>query len=186
MHVVWCRVDARRKVAISDSWNYAIHEEAARHLERIFGHQRTQGAFAERDAVARPERTPSTAEMQQAARLRIDLAALTKEVTQIWRQTNGAAAFQAALVEHGYVLARGDRRQYVLVDRAGGVHSLARRIEGARVAAIRERLSTLDLASLPSIDEAREKQREVGHAARLESAAKAGRVPDEVKPRDSI
>jgi len=183
MHVVWCRVDARRKVAISDSWNFPIHEEAARHLERLFGHQRTQGAFAERDGVARPQRTPSTADMQQAARLRIDLAALTKEVTQIWRQSGDAAAFNAALVERGYVLARGDRRQYVLVDRAGGVHSLARRVEGARVAAIRKRLSTLDLASLPSIDEAREKQREVQRTARLESAAKGERIPSEVKPR---
>lgn len=181
LHVVWSRVDARRKVAISDSWNYPIHEEAARHLERRFGHQRTQGAFAERDGVARPERTPSTAEMQQAARLRIDLAPLTKEVTQIWRQTDGAAAFNAALVERGYVLARGDRRQYVLVDRAGGIHSLARRIEGARVAAICGRLSILDLASLPSIDEARAKQREV---QRTGSAAKDGRIPDGVKPRE--
>jgi hypothetical protein len=41
------------------------------------------------------------------------------------------------LAEHGYMLARGDRRDFVIVDREGGIHSLARRIDGMKAAELR-------------------------------------------------
>ncbi len=68
VHIVWSRIDLETMRAISDGHNYRKHEIVARELERAFGHERVQGAHVERDGVARPERTPSHAEMQQAAR----------------------------------------------------------------------------------------------------------------------
>ena len=45
------------------------------------------------------------------------------------------------------------------VDPKGGVHSLARRIEGAKVRDVRARLVDLDMSTLPSVAEARAMQR---------------------------
>jgi len=41
-------------------------------------------------------------------------------------------AFAEALSESGWLLARGDRRDFVAVDSKGGTHSLARRMRARR------------------------------------------------------
>jgi hypothetical protein len=159
IHIVWSRIDCLRMCAIPDSHNYRAHEEVSRELERIFGHEFTQGAHVERDGVARPARTRSHAEQQQRDRTGgADLATIVVEVTDLWRVTDSGLAYQTALKEKGYLLARGDHRDFVIVDRQGGIHSLARRIEGIRVAELRAGLRDLDLASLPSTKEARSRQ----------------------------
>ena len=158
VHIVWSRIDAARMCAISDSMNYRAHEEVSRELERAFGHERTQGAHHEREGVARPGRTESHADQQQAGRHRMRLADLTAEVTGCWRSTQKGVEFRAALEERGYLLARGERRDFVLIDSKGGVHSVARRIEGVRVAHLRERMLDIDLTSVPSVERAREMQ----------------------------
>lgn len=159
LHIVWSRIDALKMCAIPDSHNYRAHEEVSRELERTFGHQYTQGAHVERDGIARPKRTHSHAEQQQRDRTKgSEIAAVVSEVTSLWRSTDNGRSFQAALQEKGYVLARGDRRDFVIVDRQGGVHSLARRIEGIRVAELRARLQDLDVQALPSAKEARLQQ----------------------------
>ena len=67
-HIVWSRIDVDRMVALRVDHNYRKHEEVARALEREFGHARVQGAHAERDGVARPDRTPDRKEMAQIER----------------------------------------------------------------------------------------------------------------------
>jgi hypothetical protein len=57
------------------------------------------------------------------------------------------------------VLARGDRRDFVIIDPNCGTHSLARRIEGARVKDVRERMADIDAAELPSVAQAKAIQR---------------------------
>jgi hypothetical protein len=158
VHVVWSRIDAERMCAIPDSKNYRAHEEIAREMERTFGHEFTQGAHVERAGIARPDRTLSHAEQQQADRTQVDVVSLVSEVTELWRAADNGAAFQAALKEKGLTLARGDRRDFVIVDHRGGIHSLARRVDGVRVAQVRERLRDLDLATLPSTKEAKASQ----------------------------
>lgn len=161
LHIVWSRIDALKMCAIPDSHNYRAHEEVSRELERTFGHQHTQGAHVEREGLARPKRTHSHAEQQQRDRTKgSEIAAVVSEVTSLWRSTDNGRSFQAALQEKGYVLARGDRRDFVIVDRRGGIHSLARRIEGIRVAQLRARLQDLDVQALPSAKEARTQQQE--------------------------
>ena len=56
------------------------------------------------------------------------------------------------------MLARGDRRDYVVIDPMGGTHSLARRVEGAKAKDIRERMADIDSARLPGIAEAKQIQ----------------------------
>ena len=156
IHVVWSRIDLANMRSVSDSHNYRKHEEVARDLERRFGHDRVQGAHHEREGVERPDRTPSRAELQQQERTGITGKRVKEEVTAAFRASDGPEAFRAALQEKGYTLARGDRRDYVILDHKGGIHSLARRIDGMKAAELREFMSALDPEGVPSIEQARE------------------------------
>lgn len=156
IHVVWSRIDLERMRSVSDSHNYRKHEEVARDLERRFGHDRVQGAHHERDGVERPERTPSRAELQQQERTGITGKMVKEQVTEAFRSSDGPEAFRAALQDRGYTLARGDRRDYVVLDVKGGIHSLARRIDGMKAAELREFMAALDPESVPSIEQARQ------------------------------
>lgn len=154
IHVVWSRIDLQTMRAVSDSHNFRRHEEVARDLERRFGHDRVQGAHAERDGVERPDRTPSRPELRQEERTGITGREVKAEVSAIFRGSDRAEAFRSALEDAGYVLAQGDRRDFVIVDRAGGVHSLARRIDGVRAADLRTFMAPIDREALPSADQA--------------------------------
>lgn len=156
IHVVWSRIDLETMRAAHDGHNFRRHEEVSRDLERRFGHERVQGAHAERDGVERPDRTPSRAELRQEERTGIRGRDVTAAVTEIFKASDNAQAFHAALHERGYILAKGDRRDFVIVDRAGGIHSLARRIEGMKAAELREFMAPIDREKLPSTEEARE------------------------------
>lgn len=156
IHVVWSRIDLQNMKSVSDSHNYRKHEEVSRDLERRFGHERVQGAHHERDGVERPERTPSRAELRQEERTGIKGADVRADVTEAFKASDNALSFQAALQDRGYVLAKGDRRDFVIVDREGGVHSLARRIEGMKAAELREFMAPIDREMLPSTEQARE------------------------------
>ncbi len=158
-HIVWSRINLDRMAAISDSHNYRKHEEVARSLEREFGLERVQGAHVEREGKARPERTPSHAEMLQAERTGMSPKEAKEQITALWQATGTGQEFAAALTEHGYVLARGDRRDFVLIDPLGGTHSLSRRIEGAKAKDVRERMADIDAGQLPSVSEAKQIQR---------------------------
>jgi hypothetical protein len=157
-HIVWSRIDSDRMVAISDSHNYRKHELVARALEREFGHERVQGAHIEREGVERPKRTPSHAEMLQAERTGLSPKDVKEKITELWRSTDSGQTFAAALSDAGFVLARGDRRDFVVIDPNGGTHSLSRRVDGAKAQDIRERMADLDPARLPTIAEAKDLQ----------------------------
>ena len=162
-HIVWSRIDLDRMAAISDSHNYRKHEQVARALEKEFGHDRVQGAHAERDGKQRPDRTPSHSEMLQADRTGLNPQQARELMTGIWQSTNNGKEFQAALEEKGWILARGDRRDFVAIDSGGGVHSVARRIEGANAADVRQRFADIDPRGLNSVAEAKQVQRERAH-----------------------
>jgi len=156
LHVVWSRIDLDRMRSVSDSHNYRKHEEVARDLERRFGHDRVQGAHHEREGVERPDRTPSRSELRQEERTGITGKQVKIEVTEAFRASDNAHSFEAALAGKGYVLARGDRRDFVIIDRAGGIHSLARRIDQMKAADLRAFMAPLDRASVPDIAQAKQ------------------------------
>src|SRR6202012_5538133 len=93
LHVVWSRIDTDRMRTVADSRNYRKHEEVARGLERRFGHERVQGAHAERDGAKRPDRTPSRAELRQEERTGIKGKQVKHEVTAAYRASDSADAF---------------------------------------------------------------------------------------------
>lgn len=113
-------------------------------------------------------------------------------MTQLWHESGNGKAFRTALAQHGYVLARGDRRDFCIIDPAGDDHSLARRVQGVKAADIRERMADIDPDTLPRVAGGRKERRTdkknvaaaVGAGAdkkRIESAVKATRA-SEVSP----
>jgi hypothetical protein len=46
-----------------------------------------------------------------------------REIAEAYRRSDSAEAFRAALQEKGYILAQGDKRAYVVVDRFGEAHN---------------------------------------------------------------
>lgn len=87
-----------------------------------------------------------------------------------WRRSDSGKAFASALMEQGYTICRGERRDFVVMDTEGKIHNPARHIDGAKVADIRERLKGLGPEQIFSIEEARERQRarqEAQHAREL-------------------
>jgi hypothetical protein len=183
LHVVWGRIDPATLKAVHDGFNYRAHEEVARQLEREFGHARVQGAHVERNGQPRPARTLPTADIQQAARTGRDPDTITAEITRLWQAADSGPAFMAALQAAGYVLAQGDRRGFCLVDSTGGVHSLARRIVGVRSKEVAARLAGIELASLPTVDQARHqvRQRQAMPVTTAKDLASLGAPPQLVK-----
>jgi hypothetical protein len=177
-HVVWSRIDLDKMRTISDSHNFRKHEIVARELEREFGHERVQGAHIERDGKQRPDRTPRHWEVQQSARTGVRLKEAKELMTEIWSATQNGKGFQEALKKKGWILARGDRRDFVALDPKGGTHSLSRRIEGATAKDVRARLADLDMSRLPSVAEARATQ-QARHAP--EAARQAAPIKIAVK-----
>jgi len=150
--------------AWSDSWNYIRHEETSRALEQEFDRQIGRGAFTRGDDGMRPERTPEHWEMQQGDRLDLDARDVRDELQAIRSHCDNGASFAVALEGEGYSLARGDR--LCVIDPEGGVHSLSRML-GMKTAAVREYFAGFDLDALPSVEAAREQQREVQATAEL-------------------
>ena len=89
--------------------------------------------------------------MLQSSRTGLSPHEAKERITEIWNRCDSGKALEAALWQEGFVLARGDRRDFVVIDQMGGTHSLARRVDGAKAKDIRERMGDLDPGRLPSV-----------------------------------
>jgi len=152
-HVVISRINPDTMLAMHDGHNYRKHELVARDLEQEFGHARIQGAHVDRDGVDRPQRTPPDWAMQQAVKSGIQPRDVADTVKQLWKEADSPKSFAAALQLEGLTLALG-RRDLVILDGAGDVHTLARCLN-LKVAEIRERMAGIDRSKLPTVEEAR-------------------------------
>lgn len=154
-HVVWGRIDPETMRAWHDGKNYEKNERTSRQLEREFGHERVKGVFTREQFEIRPERTPERWEMQQGDRLHIDPRSIRETIREIKEHCDNGQSFAAALKDAGYSLAAGDRRSFVILDPAGGVHSLSRTL-GIRATELKAYLADIDRDALPTVAAARE------------------------------
>jgi len=174
-HIVWSRINPDTMTTTPDSNNYLAHVKTRDELEREFNHQQTP---------IPPERSQGTRildwENFRAAESGIDPKEVKAEVTALWQRSDSGAAFVAALEESGYTLCRGDKG-YCIIDQAGDVHSLARRIESVKTAEVRARLFDTPLETLPSVAEAsatvRAQQEQPGNLAGVPVPATTGTEP---------
>lgn len=147
-HVVWSRIDAATMTAKNLPHFKNRLQTISRDLFIQHGWTMPQGL---RDRSLSSPTNVTLAEWQAAKRRgknAIDRKAL---IQQCWAASDCKASFEAALSEHGYILAKGDRRSHVVVCHDGQVFAVARSV-GIRVKQVRARLGEAD--DLPSVDEA--------------------------------
>lgn len=164
-HVVWSRIDeSGRAVPLSYSNRRSI--EQARVIEREHGLRRVS---SERPAHRAGQRPPSAAEAEQTRRTKTDVAAVRDDIAAAWRESGNGAELRDQLAARGLVLARGEKRDALVIDQAGNFHALGR-ASGARAAEVRAKLGDV-AADLPDLDQARAQQHQAeqshDHAKRI-------------------
>jgi len=151
MHIAWSRINQETLTAKPLPFFKQRLKLVCRELEERFGltpvpnERRSSIRFA-----------PTRAEEKQARRLSIDVHAVRESMTNCYKQSDCGQSFRDALSRKGLLLARGDRRDYLVVDGAGGIHALGKRILGVPAAEIRHRLADLCPDQLPTLEQARE------------------------------
>jgi hypothetical protein len=99
-------------------------------------------------------------EFEESRRLGTDVRAIRNAILDCFETSDSGRALKAALDAQGFELATGDRRDcFVVVDQAAGHHALTKKLTGLTLAQIRQRLRDLDRAQLPSVDQAKIRQR---------------------------
>lgn len=154
-HVVANRVDPVTFKAVHLSHNYRTQEFVARELEVLFQLPTVPGAFTHAPGAPPPARSRQNRnEKQQAKRTTIPIQTVDIDLAWAWANAECGADFLFRLEERGYQLAKGDRRDWVVLDPMGGIHSPTRRLR-IRVAELRERTRDLDVVSFPSLGKLR-------------------------------
>ena len=156
MHIAWSRIDLASLTAIDPGLYKNKMKQLCRDFEQEFGLTKVANERGE-DVKTK---SAARAEFEQSRRLGTDLKAIRNTIQECWQSADSGQAFAAALGEHGLILAKGDRRDYVIIDREGGDHALSKRITGATAPETRQRMADIDRATLPSVDEAKAMQRE--------------------------
>ncbi|MCB9943414.1 MAG: AAA family ATPase [Geminicoccaceae bacterium] len=147
-HCVWSRIDAELMKAINLSHFKLKLRDISRQLFLEHGWTMPRGL---EESVKRDPLNYDHAEGQQAKRVKQDPKELKALFRRCWERSDSKAAFARALKEQGFILAKGDRRGFVAVDRHGEVYSISRWI-GEKAKAVRARLGEAD--DLPRVDEA--------------------------------
>lgn len=188
-HVVWSRIDPEKLRAVQLSHDRQKLRSVAQELAQEFGHELPSGLKKERGAA---RYDLADAALDRVAKSQAELSGLDAEkrraeITAAYQETSTAQSFIDALWTRGYQLARGDKRGFVVVDRAGNVHSLARQVQGARTKEIAARLAPLTPENLPTVAETRARIRQEIEEDALDANQKprAKRSADELRSRQA-
>ena len=150
-HVIWSRIDTDRMKAVHLAHDRQKLRTIAQEFARDHGLQLPHGMRKDRgkDRFKDRNKHKNLGEMQQEERTGLTKQQRQKEITEAWRKSDSGKAFLRALEERGYLLARGDKRGYVVVDRFGEIHSLPRQIDGVSTKEIKTMLAPYPPEKLP-------------------------------------
>jgi hypothetical protein len=154
-HFAWTVIDLDTMTTRPLPYFKARLKDLARELEIDLGLERVRNHRERHE-----QRTARTMEEQQGRRLGVDLGAVRAGVLDAWGHADDGRTFAQAISDQGHVLARGDRRDVVIVyagEHGHGTLALGKRLLGEPVAEIRARMDDLDPALLPSVAEARQR-----------------------------
>ncbi|OJU50098.1 MAG: relaxase [Mesorhizobium sp. 61-13] len=175
-HVVWSRIDLDNMRAIGLSHDRMKLRTCARELAHAYGLTLPAGLAEDRgDARFEKNRDVNYAERSMAEASGLTPEQRRADITALFRSSDSAESFRAGLERAGYLLAQGERRAYVVVDRAGHVHALARQIDGTRTKEVKSRLVALPAEALPTVAaaQAQQKARQSAVDDRLREKARA-------------
>lgn len=147
MHAVWSRIDAQTMTAKQMSFYKTKLQGLSRELYLEHGWEMPRGL------TNMAERKPTNftfAEWQQAKRQGIDPRWLKSTLQSCWTHSDNQQAFKRSLEEHGFYLAKGDKRGFVVLDHTGEVWSLPRQLD-LKTKEVRSRLG--DGTDLSSVSE---------------------------------
>jgi hypothetical protein len=150
-HAVWSRIQAvgGKLCAINMDFYKRKLTELSRQFFIEHGWELPKGLQKAKD---KDPMNLTREEYRQSVRLVEDPQALKAMFRRCWEQTDTRATFARALEEHGFFLARGDRRGYVAVDVKGGIYSLTRWLDvGTRD--LKARIGATE--TLPSAEQAK-------------------------------
>ena len=174
-HVVWSRIDAAAMKAIPLPFTKRKLTELSRDIYLEHGWKIPRGLMS-------PGRGDpgnyTLAQWQQARRTGKDPKAVKQTFRECWAASDSQSAFARAIKEHGYVLAKGDRRGVVALDECCAVFSVSK-WAGVRVKDVRAKLT--DQESLPGVEEARKQiardmTSHLKHLRQHQNAVVAGRI----------
>lgn len=154
MHVAWSRIDQESLTAKPLPYFKERLKGVSREMERYFG--LTEVSSARKGPIAY---APTRKEDEQSRRLGINLRDHRETLRDCFERSDCGRSFQRAIEEQGMFLARGDRRDFIAIDRAGGMHALGKRILGVSAAKIRTRFADLVPDGLPTVEEVRQSLR---------------------------
>ncbi|WP_238365454.1 relaxase/mobilization nuclease domain-containing protein [Mesobacterium pallidum] len=135
-HCVWSRIDAVTMRAINLDYTRQRLRKVSQALFLEHGWTLPQGMI---DQAPKSALTYSLAEWQEAKRRGIHAGDQKALIQQSWAAADNRAAFEQALGQRGYRLARGDRRGFVIVSPEGQVMAVARSL-GKRTKEVAARL----------------------------------------------
>jgi hypothetical protein len=151
-HIVWSRIDIEHMRAIPDGRDARVCHAASREISHELGLERTPSPYDKDREGPRPKRAPERWEMYRGMKTGIDPRDIAAEVKELFHQSDSGKAFQAALEEHGYMLLKGDRRAFVILDSAGKEHSLARRLDGVTTKELNAFMRDVEREALPTVE----------------------------------
>lgn len=158
-HVVWSKIDAGNMKAINMAYDHSKLCDLSCELAHKYDLDLPPGLKAW-EAKRRTEKDYLEATMAENAIARetgITPEQRQAQITAAYTRSDTGKAFQRALVEAGYIIAQGDKRRYVVVDRFGKIHSLTRHIKGHTARDIKFRLAAaLAFGDLPTVDRAKD------------------------------
>lgn len=147
-HAVWSRIDADEMRAVPLPFTHRKLLDLSRELYLEHGWRMPDGLAK---SGARDPVNFSLAEWQQAKRAASDPKTIKLTFMEAWAVSDSKASLIQALNERGFILAQGDRRGFVAIDRQGEVYALAR-WSGIKTKDAKARLS--DPKDLPTVEEA--------------------------------
>lgn len=166
-HAVWSRIEADTGKAIHLSHSRLKLKEVSRALYQGLGIEPPAGV---KDRAKADPGNYGRLEWRQAKRLEDDPRDLKRIVREAWAASDDRASFVRALEMQALILARGDRRGFVLVHHSGEALAL-KRYGGMKREELAARLGKPE--TVPTLDQVRGMQRDRMTAAaerRLETA----------------
>ena len=144
VHVVCNLVHPEHGKTASPSYDYLTASRWAENVEREEGGIRCEQRVINNEKRRQLGFQQSESSLVKHREKRLETALAIQE---LYKQSDSGKAFQVALHEAGYTLAKGDRRGFVLVDEQGKITSLSRQLKGQRAKDVKQRLK--DVLDIP-------------------------------------